>query len=134
MSALGNGFDIIKVGSQKLVQSIPYELSTDHMAVMVIAQNSCFVTVSQLLNAGWSKDRISVAMVCSFLNKSFIHSSYHLRFNRISYWEKEWFGLMIKRVKENIGFLRYLARNVAICSFYLTKFRNEIIDYNNKNY
>lgn len=64
MSALGNGFDIIKVGSQKLVQSVPYELSTDHMAVMGVAQENCFVTVSQLLAAGWTKDRISVAMVC----------------------------------------------------------------------
>ena len=63
MRALGNGFDIIKIGSKKLVQSIPYELSTDHMTVMALAQDSHYVTASQLQEAGWTKDRIRITLV-----------------------------------------------------------------------
>ena len=66
MKALGNGFEIIKIGSQKLVQSIPYELSTDHMAAMSLAQShGGFITASILQKEGWSADRIQVATVRS---------------------------------------------------------------------
>ena len=63
MKELGNGFEIIQVGQQKLVQSIPYELSTDHMSVIANAQPTGYVTVSQLIALGWRKDRITVALV-----------------------------------------------------------------------
>lgn len=63
MKILGNGFDIIKIGSQKIVQSLPYELSTDHMAVLTFAQGKYFVTKSQLRSEGWSDDRICIALV-----------------------------------------------------------------------
>ena len=61
MKGLGNGFEIIKIGSQKVVQSIPYELSIDHMAIMSLAQgNGGYVTSGLLQRDGWTGERVRV--------------------------------------------------------------------------
>ena len=64
MSALGNGFNILQAGSKKLVQSVPLELNTDHMTVMSLAQERCYVTKEMLREAfSWPQDRIAAALV-----------------------------------------------------------------------
>lgn len=71
MGALGNGFNILQAGSKKLVQSVPLELNTDHMTVMALAQEGCFVTKPMLLEAfSWPADRIAAALVCPSLSQT----------------------------------------------------------------
>jgi ESCRT-II complex subunit VPS22 len=60
---LGNGFSLVQVGNRKFVQSIPYELSTDHMTIMLAAQETAYVSASQLVAQGWSMDRIQIVVV-----------------------------------------------------------------------
>jgi len=38
LKVLGKGFEILSVGSTKMLQTVPCELNTDHMTVMVLAQ------------------------------------------------------------------------------------------------
>lgn len=40
LKILGSGFQVITLGSQKMVQSVPCELNTDHTTVLVVAQVS----------------------------------------------------------------------------------------------
>ena len=48
LKALGNGFQVVKIGRQKLVRSVPGELNTDKSAVLKMAQESGYVSSSQL--------------------------------------------------------------------------------------
>lgn len=48
LSALGSGFSVFKVGSQKLVRSVPGELNTDKSAVLELAQGHGCISEAQL--------------------------------------------------------------------------------------
>jgi len=59
LKVLGSGFQLISVGNRTMVQSVPCELNTDHTTVLVLAQDSKFVTSSTLQKElQWRKDRI----------------------------------------------------------------------------
>jgi ESCRT-II complex subunit VPS22 len=38
LKVLGKGFEILNIGSTKILQTVPCELNTDHTAVMALAQ------------------------------------------------------------------------------------------------
>jgi len=60
---LGNGFNVITVGTKKIVQSVPCELNTDHTTAMVHAQEKGFITASVLRQElGWDDTRIDGVM------------------------------------------------------------------------
>ena len=48
LKALGSGFQIVKIGSQKLVRSVPGELNTDKSVLLELAQGSGYVSETQL--------------------------------------------------------------------------------------
>jgi len=60
---LGSGFQLLRVGNQLMIQSVPCELNTDHTTVMVVAQGKSFVTASLLeKELTWKRDRIDAVM------------------------------------------------------------------------
>ncbi len=72
MKVLGSGFNIISIGSRKIVQSVPFELSVDHIEIITLAQSSGFVTVNLVTSKlGWNVSRVAAIVVC-FLSFSFI--------------------------------------------------------------
>jgi ESCRT-II complex subunit VPS22 len=61
---LGSGFQVLSVGNQRLIQSVPCELNTDHTTVLVLAQKKGYVTTSVLAKElGWNQDRIASVLV-----------------------------------------------------------------------
>jgi len=59
LKTLGNGFQILSIGNQKMIQSVPCELSTDHTTVLLLGQEKHFVTPSMIdKELKWKKDRI----------------------------------------------------------------------------
>lgn len=59
MKPLGNGFSIIKIGEKEFIQSVPFEMSNDHLQICSIASNKGYVTISELEEKlKWSEDRI----------------------------------------------------------------------------
>eukprot|EP01134_Creolimax_fragrantissima_P001324 CFRG1324T1 len=55
LKSLGKGFDILKIGKQKLIQSVPAELNRDHAAALNLAAGTGYVSMTQLCNdLGWS--------------------------------------------------------------------------------
>ncbi|KAL6072473.1 ESCRT-II subunit protein snf8, variant 2 [Balamuthia mandrillaris] len=64
LNTLGNGFKILPVGCKLIVQSVPCELSSDHSAVLSLAQDTFYVTQGQLRNElGWVQHRIDAVLV-----------------------------------------------------------------------
>lgn len=64
LKTIGSGFEILRIGSRSMLQSIPMELSNDHSTVLLFAQEKGFVTYSIIMRElGWSKDRIDVVIV-----------------------------------------------------------------------
>lgn len=63
LRALGNGFGILRAGGRELVVSVPCELSQDHTDVLLSAQRTGFVTVSQLhADFSWPPERARRAL------------------------------------------------------------------------
>ncbi|KAI8611276.1 EAP30/Vps36 family-domain-containing protein [Chytriomyces sp. MP71] len=60
ISTLGNGFEIVALGSRKMVQSVPRELNKDYETVLAVAaQESGFVTVDAAVRLlGWDFGRV----------------------------------------------------------------------------
>eukprot|EP00030_Apusomonadida_sp_AF-17_P004675 a511698_494.p1 GENE.a511698_494~~a511698_494.p1 ORF type:complete len:262 (+),score=85.63 a511698_494:49-786(+) len=59
LRVLGNGFWILVLGTERLVQSVPVELNVDHSAVLALASESAKVSKSGIRAAlGWTPDRI----------------------------------------------------------------------------
>lgn len=48
LKALGSGFQVVKIGSQKLVRSVPGELNTDKSVLLELAQGSGYVSEAQI--------------------------------------------------------------------------------------
>jgi ESCRT-II complex subunit VPS22 len=61
---LGNGFRLLKIGSQRMIQSVPVELSRDHESVLLVAQAAGgYVTVDALVEQmAWSNERANAAL------------------------------------------------------------------------
>ncbi|EGG21472.1 EAP30 family protein [Cavenderia fasciculata] len=61
LKVLGNGFNILKIESKKIVQSVPCELNKDHTDVLINAQHNDGYTSPSILasSLGWSEQRIS---------------------------------------------------------------------------
>lgn len=60
LAAFGDGFRLIKVGSAKMVVSVPVELNQDHMAVLAHAENTAHSSLSQIKrDLRWSEARAS---------------------------------------------------------------------------
>jgi len=59
LKTLGSGFQLLSVGNQKMIQSVPCELNNDHTTVLVLAQEKHFVNPRVLESElKWKKDRI----------------------------------------------------------------------------
>ena len=60
---LGCGFNVFSAGNKKMVQSVPCELNSDHTTVMVLAQDTGFVTASILKKElAWDEARVAAVM------------------------------------------------------------------------
>lgn len=58
LHVMGSGFQIIPVGTKRLVQSVPGELSMDHTAALQLAQGTGCTSVSSIMkDLGWDADR-----------------------------------------------------------------------------
>ncbi|PRP77705.1 hypothetical protein PROFUN_00566 [Planoprotostelium fungivorum] len=68
MKVLGDGLQLLTVGSKKMIQSVPLELNRDHTMVMLLAQNKSWVIKSEVKKRKellWDDER--VGMVFQFL-------------------------------------------------------------------
>jgi ESCRT-II complex subunit VPS22 len=64
LKVLGSGFEILRIGSRTMLQSVPMEISNDHTTILLYAQEKGFVTYSMIRRElNWSKDRIDVVLV-----------------------------------------------------------------------
>jgi ESCRT-II complex subunit VPS22 len=64
LKVLGNGIAILNIGQKKMVQTVPCELNIDHTAILTLAQETRFVSVSQIkAQLQWGPDRISSVLV-----------------------------------------------------------------------
>ncbi|KND04527.1 ESCRT-II subunit protein SNF8 [Spizellomyces punctatus DAOM BR117] len=58
LKPLGNGFDVVQIGSRKLVQSVPRELNVDFSTVLNLAQVVGFTTIREVTSKlNWDADR-----------------------------------------------------------------------------
>lgn len=48
LKSLGSGFQVVKIGSQKLVRSVPGELNTDKSALLAMAQQTGYVSETHI--------------------------------------------------------------------------------------
>jgi ESCRT-II complex subunit VPS22 len=63
LKVLGSGFEVLTVGSRKMIQSVPCELNTDHTTVLVLAQKSGWVNASVIKKElGWTNERIDAVL------------------------------------------------------------------------
>lgn len=63
LQSLGSGFQIVRMGARKMLQSVPYQLSQDHTAVIELAQGKSFVTSAQLIEElHWSIPRCDLVL------------------------------------------------------------------------
>jgi len=63
LKVLGSGYNLLSVGSKKMIQSVPCELNIDHTTVLVLAQATSFVTSSILQKElKWTTGRIETVM------------------------------------------------------------------------
>ena len=70
LKALGSGFGVIKVGSQRLVRSVPGELNTDKSTLLELAQGTGYVSESQIHQVSVPGAQVPVAAPMSMLLKS----------------------------------------------------------------
>eukprot|EP01125_Pyxidicula_operculata_P001292 TRINITY_DN11190_c0_g1_i1.p1 TRINITY_DN11190_c0_g1~~TRINITY_DN11190_c0_g1_i1.p1 ORF type:complete len:253 (-),score=35.92 TRINITY_DN11190_c0_g1_i1:223-981(-) len=62
LQVLGNGFKILSLGSRKILQSVPVELSNDQIDLIFLAQENGFITPKLIQEKyGWDLYRINVA-------------------------------------------------------------------------
>jgi len=63
LKVLGNGFNLLTIGSQKMLQSVPCELAMDHTTILLQAQDGGHISVSKLeKELSWPKDRCQNAL------------------------------------------------------------------------
>ncbi|TPX31844.1 hypothetical protein SmJEL517_g04927 [Synchytrium microbalum] len=58
LKTLGNGFEVVSIGPQKFISSVPRELNVDFTSVLGVAQTTGFVTLDILkAELGWDMNR-----------------------------------------------------------------------------
>jgi len=63
LHVLGSGFQIIKLGKRKLLQSVPYQLSNDHTAILELAQGANYVTLEGIMaELHWNEARAKLIL------------------------------------------------------------------------
>lgn len=63
LSALGSGFKIVEAGKEKMVQSVPLELSVDHTKALSTCGESGYTTHSKLQTmTGWDGQRTKTTL------------------------------------------------------------------------
>jgi ESCRT-II complex subunit VPS22 len=68
---LGNGFCIIKIGDREYIQSVPCELSNDHLQICTIAKIG-YTTLDEIkTKTGWNQERI-VSTLHTLMQESII--------------------------------------------------------------
>ncbi|RCI04963.1 ESCRT-II subunit protein snf8, partial [Rhizopus stolonifer] len=62
LKPLSGGYEVLQIGNKKLVRSIPKELDRDQSALLLLAQQSGYVTMDMIQSElGWNKERIDTA-------------------------------------------------------------------------
>jgi hypothetical protein len=55
---------VVSVGAKRMVQSVPIELSPDHMTILSVSHERGWITASVIgKELGWSKDRVYAVLV-----------------------------------------------------------------------
>jgi ESCRT-II complex subunit VPS22 len=63
LKVLGGGFDLVKIGQQQYIRSVPGELNTDKNKILEVAQGTGYVSEKGLQGStGWTSTRISIAL------------------------------------------------------------------------
>ncbi|CAG8469325.1 12818_t:CDS:2 [Ambispora gerdemannii] len=64
LKPLGNGFEILQIGSRKMVISVPRELNVDQSSLLTLAQERGYITKEIVASSlsGWSTERINNAI------------------------------------------------------------------------
>ncbi|CAM6097855.1 unnamed protein product [Calypogeia fissa] len=63
LKVLGSGFEVITVGSRKLIRSVPTELNKDHNQILELAQAQGYVTVEDVQQSlSWTTGRVTDAL------------------------------------------------------------------------
>ncbi|KAJ3209834.1 ESCRT-II subunit protein snf8 [Dinochytrium kinnereticum] len=63
LKPLGSGFELVTIGSRKMVQSVPRELNADFSLVLSIAQTKGYTTATELVESqGWEEGRATNAL------------------------------------------------------------------------
>lgn len=63
LSALGSGYKIVQAGNERVVQSVPMELSVDHTKALGACRGTGFITTRTLQNAmGWDFNRANATL------------------------------------------------------------------------
>lgn len=63
LGALGNGFKIVQTGSERIVQSVPMELSRDHTMALGVCRDKGYTTYAELQRStGWNTSRVQAVL------------------------------------------------------------------------
>ncbi|KAJ8655718.1 hypothetical protein O0I10_008603 [Lichtheimia ornata] len=63
LKPLSGGFEVLHIGSHKMVRSVPKELDKDQSALLLLAQKTCYVSAPMIQSElGWNDTRISNAL------------------------------------------------------------------------
>ncbi|CAM9626150.1 unnamed protein product, partial [Phaeothamnion confervicola] len=63
LKVLGSGFQVLEVGSMSYVVSVPRELSADHSAILMLAEERCAVTEALVVDRlRWPQERVRMAL------------------------------------------------------------------------
>nr|CAG8541582.1 6971_t:CDS:2 [Entrophospora candida] len=63
LKPLGSGFEVLQIGVQKMVRSVPRELNKDQSDILLLAQSRGFVTKDLIrIELGWRMERIDDAI------------------------------------------------------------------------
>ncbi len=63
IKCLGNGYEIVEIGNQPMIVSVPMELNKDHEALIKLAQDTCYVTMKGALKAlKWPEKRVQAVL------------------------------------------------------------------------
>ncbi|TPX45151.1 hypothetical protein SeLEV6574_g04055 [Synchytrium endobioticum] len=58
LKALGNGFEVLTIGTSRFISSLPRELNMDFTSVLTVAQHAGYATVESLTEElGWDRTR-----------------------------------------------------------------------------
>eukprot|EP01126_Amoeba_proteus_P009221 TRINITY_DN1349_c0_g1_i10.p1 TRINITY_DN1349_c0_g1~~TRINITY_DN1349_c0_g1_i10.p1 ORF type:complete len:119 (+),score=24.95 TRINITY_DN1349_c0_g1_i10:619-975(+) len=63
LEILGNSYKVIKYGDRLMIQSVPFELNSDHTTVLALAPALGYLTVPMIQEKqGWASSRIALTL------------------------------------------------------------------------